>query len=268
MAYRTLRDVAAALHCARDGGKLSLKIWQLAKPRHLAVLFQLHAPEGGPAALQHHRELQSKMRSADALRDIVLLLQWCAIAGIRELTIFDTGGILRDAIVHGNVYTEWPLVDGDDKLSACYSTVQVHAGGIDPPAPKTLKLRLPIDQLAMHASSFPPKHILFTRLNLLSAADDKQVALNVLNKARPAPLMPAALQAQILASATLSCLPDMLLVCGSDSETLILHGFPYWALRTVEMRCISSWRWLGRMTPTHFYDTLVQYTDAEQRFGT
>jgi len=209
-------------------------------PQHLAVVFSL------PTQTQNDTDVASLHAAAD---DVLRLVQWSALAGIAELTVYDKDGLLarvvadrlrRKSNVHG------------------WATMQVHLGQamVEPK-----RLVCPVPPPSIRG---PPRQS-HVQVNLLSAADDKPALLNAFQNTGT--WVPHAVSHTLYESGPMTCEPSILMVCGDTMPVPRLHGFPAWSLRITTVGSLPSWAFLRRWTPDHFLDTLRLYTATEQRHG-
>ncbi|WFD29251.1 hypothetical protein MSPP1_000258 [Malassezia sp. CBS 17886] len=230
-------------------------------PAHIAVVFPLEAPvpradSGAPTAWDRHQRLRREMRADSAAADVARLVQWCATAGTRELSVYDKSGVLRARLCTGDAAC---AMDAMAEPCATHTvTAHVRDGGC---RDANVTLHLTPSQGA------PPRDKCAVRVNVLSALDDKPAIAQACS-AIPTPSPDVRmLDHAIEHLSPMTRPPDVIAVCGGGARAVQLHGFPCWTLRVSEIAYVSTWSSVGRWTAAHFCDTIRQYSRGEQRFG-
>lgn len=216
------------------------------KPTHLAVVFvwETHQTALGESPT-HMRQQVHK-----AMLDVYRLVEWCAAAGIAELSVYDEQGLLREAAQALSPSASPALMD-------------VHMG-LDTQGQYPPPFAYSPSPSALCDKALHQPHV---RVNVLSARDDKPALVQAVNTLPTIPITSSHISSALRHAGAMATEPDVLMVCDPCIRPPELHGFPCWCLRLTTIGSLPSWAHTREWMPTHFLDTLRLYTMAEQRHG-
>ena len=216
-------------------------------PPHVAVAFEVRrsAPADWRARLRaYFSDAVSRTR---ALQSTLALVRWCALAGVTELSVYDAGGVLREALLRSSVPGTLDL--HAQETYPCVVRAAVHARGRD--AAYTLCVAPDPEDVAAVRQERPLAPELGVRLNVLDAEDDKPSLVRAAHDATNNPLGRSsvdAFESAVAKHLPMATWPDLLIVCGRRRLAPRLYGFPGWALRLTDIWYVHD-VWPGLLTP-------------------
>lgn len=224
-------------------------------PAHLAVAY------GWATPLSAWGEKAQMAALKRLMHDVDLLVQWCALAGVPELSLYDAegwlAGIMRTRLSRASRASEDLLTLADDEG---YTSVRVTVFLGTGEAGQAWSVPL------MQGERMNGRVVHAVHLNILSSYDDKQALVNVMDMMDGA-VTPSRVDEALKIGGPLTCAPDVLMVCSDRRGPPALHGFPCWPLRLTTIGTLHAWPHMGRWTAMDFRDTLHLYAKTEQRHG-